>query len=111
MLSSGPRDRRVRFEQAQEVVSESGEKTLVWLPFFTTWAERTPLSGTELYQAQQLAAKVDTRFRILWGSAPSEVTPTSTYRLVCEGRTYDITHVSEVGRRGGLELLATARTE
>jgi len=36
---------------------------------------------------------------------------TVQHRLVCEAVTYDINQVSEIGRRAGLDLFATARVE
>jgi SPP1 family predicted phage head-tail adaptor len=109
-MQSGAMDRRIRIDQAQEVRSESGEIVQTWLPLITTWAERKPLQGSELFQAQQIAAKVDTRYRVRYRS---DVTPGSDLRVVdlSDQREYDITAVLEIGRREGLELLASARAE
>jgi SPP1 family predicted phage head-tail adaptor len=109
-MQSGAMDRRIRIDQAQEVRSESGEIVQTWLPLITTWAERNPLQGSELFQAQQIAAKVDTRYRVRYRS---DVTPGSDLRVVdlSDQREYDITAVLEIGRREGLELLASARAE
>ncbi len=103
-------DRRIRLDQAQEVRSESGEKVRTWLPLLTTWAERKPLEGSEQFQGKQLAAKVDTRFRIRYRTG---VTPGADLQLadLSDGRIYDITSILEIGRREGLELLAFARAE
>ena len=60
----------------------------------------------ELFTAEQIAAHVDTRFRIRWLPA---ITPQN--RIVFEGRAYDVQAVLELGRRDGLELLARARAE
>lgn len=109
-MRAGAMDRRIRIDQAQEVRSESGEKTRTWLPLLTTWAERIPLGGSELFQAQQLAAKVDTKYRMRYRSGVNAGLNFSLYDT-SDGRTYDITAVIEIGRREGLEVLAFARAE
>lgn len=109
-MPAGTMDRKIRIDQAQDVRAASGEMTRTWLPLFTAWAERTPLNGSELYQAQQLAAKVDTRYRMRYRSGVSASADFALYDM-SDGRTYDITAVIEIGRREGIELLATARAE
>ncbi len=89
----------------------SGESVKSWDPpasFFEVWAQKEDLVGRELFVAQQIAAKTNTRFRIRYVDG---VTPRETLRIVCDGRDYDITAVSEIGRREGLEILAWARAE
>jgi len=111
MIAAGKLDRRVRFEHATETTSASGEVSLAWTELVTVWGSKEPLTGRELFAAQQVTAKVDTRFRVRYSPAVDEVTPDETYRIICEGRTYDITSVMETGRREGLEILAEARAE
>ncbi len=111
-MQAGKLDRRLRFEQAtSSTASASGEPTLTWSELATVWGSKEPLSGREATQAQQLVARIDTRFRVRYSAALAVVTPTATFRLVCDGRTYDITAVTEIGRREGLEILAGARAE
>lgn len=111
-MRAGALDRRVLIEQATAgAPSASGEVPLTWATLADVWASKEELSGRELFQAQQVAAKVDTRFRVRYSSDIAAVTPSEMYRLVCEGRTYDITAVLELGRREGLEILAWERAE
>ena len=113
MLPAGKRDRRIAFESATAgPPTPSGEPVVTWGTYFECWSERKDLTGSELFRAQQLAAKATVRYRIPYPYGKS-VTPREGLRIVDQGRTYDIRYVSEVGLRGreGLELLAEARAE
>lgn len=114
MRPAGKRDRRIRFETGvQSVDPESGAMTYdPWLPYFETWAERDDLAGSELFRAQQLAAKVTTRYRIPYPHG-KDITPRESLRIVDQRHTYDIVFLRELGVRGraGLEVYAFARAE
>lgn len=108
-LAAGRLDRRICFERATaSQASPSGEQLLTWTPEVTVWAEVSPLGGRELFQAQALEAKADTRFRIRYRAG---ITPDETLRISYGGRAYDLRSVVELGRREGLEILAEARAE
>jgi len=111
MIAAGKLDRRVRFEHATETTSASGEVSLAWTELVTVWGSKEPLTGRELFAAQQVTAKVDTRFRVRHSTLLAEVTPDETYRIMCDGRTYNITGVLETRRREEIEILAEARAE
>jgi SPP1 family predicted phage head-tail adaptor len=111
MRGAGTLDRLIRFEHATETASASGEVSLTWALLAEVWGSKEPLSGRELFQAQQAVAKVDTRFRVRYSTLLAEVNPDETYRIICDGRTYNITAVLETGRRVGLEILAWSRAE
>ena len=109
MIAAGSLDRRIAFERATaSQASPSGEQVLTWAAEATVWAEVTPLGGRELFQAQALEAKADTRFRIRYRAG---ITTDETLRISYGGRVYDLRSVVEIGRREGLEILAEARTE
>jgi SPP1 family predicted phage head-tail adaptor len=109
MLDAGSLDRRITLERATATqASPSGEQLLTWAEETTIWAEVQPLSGGELFRAQQLEAKADTRFRVRYRT---DITPDEKLRISYGGRTYDIRSVVELGRREGLEIIAQARTE
>lgn len=109
-LAAGALDRRITFQAETEVVDPqgSGEPVKTWADVVTVWANVQPLGGRELFASQQTAAKVDTRYRIRWRSG---VTPEAMRILDENGRIFDIQAVQEIGRREGLEILATARGE
>lgn len=110
-MQAGKLDRRVRFDAATETLSAAGEPTRTWAEVATVWGSKEPLTGREAFQAQQLQAKVDTRFRIRWNETLSHVTPKETFRILCDGLVYDIVSALEVGRREGLEFMAFARAD
>lgn len=65
----------------------------------TVWGEQKPGAGSEAVQAAQLTAQQVVVWQIRYRA---DVVP--TWQLVCEGRTYQITAVQEIGRRQGLTL-------
>ena len=106
-MRAGELDRRIRIEQPVETRDEeTGEVETKWVPFAEVWAQRRDLRGREEYSAQQIAAGLDTRFRLRFLEG---VTP--KMRIVCEGVAYDIRPAVELGRREGLEILASRRFE
>lgn len=114
MRPAGKRDRRIRFELGQLTVDpDSGAVTYdPWLLYFECWADREDLAGSELFRAQQLAAKVTTRFRIPYPHG-KDVTPRESLRIVDQRLVYDVTYTREMGPRGrvGLEIYGFARQE
>lgn len=109
MLAAGRLDRRITLQRATATQDGvSGEQVLTWADDMTLWASVEPLAGSELFRAQQLEAKADTRFRIRYRTG---VTPVETLRISYGGRVYDLRSVVELGRREGLEILAEARAE
>jgi SPP1 family predicted phage head-tail adaptor len=111
-MLAGNLDRRVRVERATETQSPiDGSVTLAWVLDREVWGQVEPLSGRELFEAQQWVAKVDTRITIRRPPIGTTVTPDEMTRLVYDGRTYDIKHVAELGRHDGLQILAEARAE
>jgi SPP1 family predicted phage head-tail adaptor len=113
-MQAGKLDRRIRIEQASEVRSASGARTLDWSPpavVVVVWASKEPLSGREAIQAQTTQAKIDTRFRVRYSPAVAAVTPDEKWRIVCAARAYNITSILELGRREGFEILAWARAD
>lgn len=114
MLPAGRRNRRIIFQTGTRVTDpDSGAVSYdPWVEYFQVWSEREDLGGTELFRAQQLAAKVTTRYRIPYPFGKS-VTPRESLRILDQGRVYDVTYVLERGTRGreGLDVYAFARGE
>lgn len=109
-MNAGQMDRRIRIDAGTATVDpeSSGEPIVTYVPMVNVWAQVQPLRGTELFAAQQVAAKVDTRFRIRWRG---DVRPERMQIVDDLERVYDVHFVQEIGRREGLEILATARGE
>jgi head-tail adaptor len=108
-MQAGQMDRRVRFERAT-LTDDGVAMTEVWAPHGAPiWAAKAEISDGERWRAGEVAAHVTTRFRVRWSAFAAGITAKD--RLVCEGRTFDITGVKEIGRREGLEFTAAARAD
>jgi head-tail adaptor len=72
-------------------------------------AEKIDVSDAERFRAQEVAAHITARFRVPASALTIGITPKD--RLVCRGRTYDISGIKEVERDRELEITAAARTD
>lgn len=73
------------------------------------WASKRDVSDGERYRAGEVSARLMTRFQVRWNETTSAITPKD--RLECEGLTYDIVGIKELGRRVGREITAAARAD
>jgi SPP1 family predicted phage head-tail adaptor len=88
----------------------SGENVETWATLAAdVFAEKHDVSDGERVAAAEVSATITTRFQISWADEYSDLNPTD--RLVCDGRTYDIWAVKEIGYREDLEITASARAE
>ena len=97
-------DRRVAIQSRTLTRNDYGEQVETWATLATVWGEKQDLRGREFFAARQVSADVTTRFRLRYRDDV-----TVLHQLVCDGVTYDINQVSEIGRQSGLEILATAK--
>lgn len=112
---AGRLDRRIRFEKSVVTQdSDTGEE----IHDYTTpsvvasrWARRRPLQAREQFTAQQFQAVAPVAYEVRWDSVTSTVTPKDRWRIVDQGRNYDIRAVTEIGRREGMTFIAEARAE
>jgi SPP1 family predicted phage head-tail adaptor len=104
-MRAGRLDRRIELRHRTTTRTEaSGQTVEAWpVEYATVWAEKFDLRGREYFAAQQVTAEVTTRFRI---RHRGDVLMTD--RIACEGLSYNINSIAEIGRREGLEILATA---
>jgi len=106
-MRAGALDRRITFQKKSVSQNTFGELDETWAAYVTVWAAREHLRGRELWSAKQVAAKIETRYRIRYRT---DLDP--TMRLIDGSRTYDIHSIREVGNRNQwLEVLAEARAE
>lgn len=106
MMQAGLLDRRVTLQQATYAQDGAGTPVPTWATVAEVWGRVEPMTVREPFQAEQEAAWVDTKVTI---RHRSDVGP--KWRITHGGRTYDILGVRELGRREGLEILASARAE
>lgn len=107
------RDRLIRLETADftQDTAGSGDVSQTWRTLDTIWANVRQPSGSEVFRSEQRVAKVDAIFNIRFRE---DVSPTQSFRIVHEGRWYDLTAVlAPLGapRRTELDIYAFARAE
>jgi head-tail adaptor len=73
------------------------------------WASKTDISDGERFRAGEVAAHITSRFQVTHSKFTAALTPKD--RLVCEGRTFDIVGIKQIGRRVMLEITAAARAD
>lgn len=103
------RNRMVTVQRATFTTSPTNSKVAAWATYHEAMADKLDLSNRERVAVAEIAADVTTRFRLLWTSVSAGITPKD--RVVCEGRTYDIKGVREIGFHEGVEIDATARAD
>jgi SPP1 family predicted phage head-tail adaptor len=105
-MQPGKMDRRISLLRRSLARNEHGEQVETFTEYATVWAEKRDVNGREYFTAQQVVAENTARFFIRYRS---DVLLTD--RISCGGRTYNLTHVAEIGRKDGLEIIASARVE
>lgn len=106
---AGSLDRIVQFRRA--VLADDGmTRSETWQDLGgKVWAGKSDVSDGERWRAAEVAAQITSRFVVRWSAFTAGITPRD--RLVCEGRTYDIVGIKEIGRRNRLEITAAARAD
>ena len=105
-MRAGRLDRRLTLQRRTLIENDYGEGVETWNDLATVWAEKIPVRGSERYAAMQTVAEVEERFKIRYRTG---LTPLD--RVICDGITYDVQGVLEIGRREGWEILAKGRAE
>lgn len=108
-MGSGDYDRRITIRRAAKT-NVGGAPQIVWSNYLTDVpASKTPISDGERSRGGQTEAQNTDRFRFWW--SPEAATITGKDELICDGVTYDIGHVKEIGRRKEIELTAASRAD
>ncbi|MDZ4373557.1 MAG: head-tail adaptor protein [Phenylobacterium sp.] len=103
-------DRVVVFLRATTVrTGPLKEATETWAPLTRVYASRTGVSDGERDRAAQVGAFRTDRFETWWTPKLADLSPED--RLECEGVTFDITGVKELGYRQRIEVTAKARAD
>lgn len=114
-MRAGDLDRRIRIDRATLVPDAVGQGVPSWAPFSgdgKRWAKFDPRPGGERYAAQQLVAKNAVSFMVRYDSATATITASADFRIVFEGRNYDITDVMpSKERRESITFLCFARID
>lgn len=108
-MLAGALDRRVQFQRV--ILTDDGlSSSEAWADHGQpVWGSKKDVSDGERYRASEVSAQVTTRFQVRYSTFTADITPKD--RLVCEGRTYDIVGIKQLGRRVGFEITAAARID
>lgn len=108
MKASG-RNWLLTIERKSVVQNSLGEDVETWNQLAQPYASKVDIRDGERIAAAEVSAAITTRFGVLWSPQYSDLNPSD--RLICDGRTYDIWGVKEIGFREGFEITAAARAE
>lgn len=103
-MRAGSLDRRLTILRRTLARNDYGEQVEEYDTLDTVWASKLDTTGRELFAAKGTIGENSTRFRIRYRSDL-----VLTDRLSYNDTEYDITQISELGRKDGLELVAVAR--
>ena len=95
-------DRRVTITARNVVKDSGGRETVTWVERSTRWANKRPISGGEQMRAGQISPDALFDFTFRWADG----LVVETDRLTCEGSTFEVLHIAEMGRREGLRVRA-----
>lgn len=95
-MRAGQLRHRIQVERPVNVAQTDGSRVVTWERIASVWARVSPLSGRELVAAQQINAEVSVSITI---RAPS-VSLQPDYRIVFDGRFYDVVSVLDQDERG-----------
>lgn len=106
-MESGRLRQRVQIQAASESLGGFGDAVQTWTTVATRWASVEPLSGRELWQAQQVQSDVTHKVTL----RPAGLTVSPKMRIVHKTRTLSIQSVRDVEERGiALELMCVEET-
>jgi SPP1 family predicted phage head-tail adaptor len=105
-VKAGQLDRRVQLLRRTITRGTGGEALEAYADAGTEWAARLPLTAREIERDAATQGQAEVKFRIRHRADVK-----AEWRCVCEGVTYDITGIEELGRREGLHLFARGAVE
>lgn len=106
MLRIGTLDRRLTLQSLSTAPDSVGQPVETWTTVATLWGRIMPMPSGERFAAQQITGKAMTTFRIRYRDGV-----TVKYRMLFDGKTWDINDVRLVGRKEALDLDASARSD
>jgi SPP1 family predicted phage head-tail adaptor len=110
VINSPELDRRVTIRRASySQDSGSGEMLETWSDLAEVWASWRRASSRETLASAEVSAEVTDVFTMRWSPVLASVTPKD--RVLYQGREYNVSEVTEVGRREGMMIRGAARAE
>jgi head-tail adaptor len=108
LVQAGKRDRWVTIVRPTYTTNTMNEQIEGEPTRTGVFASMKPGPGNERFQSAEVAAQAPMRFVFAW--RPDLVRVTDRIEAD-DGRTYEVLWWAEIGRREGIEALATARSE
>lgn len=111
-MRAGAKDRLIDIQVKSSAKGPTGEMVETWADV-RTGIHAQKMEGPkviERYAANQLTASVDMIFRVGYWPSYDLVKP-GTHRIVFEGRALNVLGAFEIGRKKGVEIAVTGRTE
>jgi SPP1 family predicted phage head-tail adaptor len=108
-LDAGTLDRRISIERPTVTYDAKNRPVTGWALVKSVRASWRRATANERLAAAQTSAQVTDVFEVRWSSTMASIDPKC--RLLFEGRTYDISEVTPIGRRQGLLIRAAARAD
>lgn len=102
-MKGGALDRQITLlHRSVAAPDANGSAAQSFTSYAVVWTEKLDAGGREYFAGQQTQSELATRFKIRY-----RTDVLATDRLTFEGKSFNITHTQEVGRREGLILFAT----
>lgn len=101
-MQAGRLDRRIIIQEDTPTQDTYGDETSTWSTFATVWANVKSKSGKEYFNSDQVVAERSRIFKIRYLPGVNE-----QMRISYDSNFYDIQTVSEIGRKEGMEIIAT----
>jgi SPP1 family predicted phage head-tail adaptor len=92
-------DRKITLQRGSATIDAYGTPSFAWANLATVPAQMIQRSTTEFVRAQGATEAEILVFRLRYFAGL-----TNADRLLFEGRTFNITEISELGRKDGIEL-------
>jgi head-tail adaptor len=112
LVTAGKRDRLIKIERYTTTQNDLNEEVQTWAALATVMASKTYVRASESQAASEISAVRGLRFSITWRADYADVNPRDRIEYpVDSGIYFDISEVNEIGRREGIEIFATARSD
>ena len=108
-MRAGDRDRRISLARLIESRGPDNEPISNWAVIATVWASWRRATANERLAALQVSAQVTDIFEVRWSNLWANLNPKD--RLTYKRMTFDVIEVTEIGRRAGLLIRASARAD
>jgi SPP1 family predicted phage head-tail adaptor len=105
-ISAGELDRRVSLQRLVRGRGVENEPVEDWCEFGEVWGSKRDVAGKKELANGEVVATVTTLFKIRWRSDV-----TAQCRVVCEGETYDVADLRQLGRREALQFAGAKRND